>query len=81
MTIAFTARCDGPGCRHSTKVELVGLAFREESLQLPFGWAKTADSRTHACCNTCRREINARRERMKLEPLAWVSYLGKAYEP
>ena len=79
MTIKFTARCDGTGCRHSTRMDLVGLAVREESLQLPYGWAKTTDSRLHACCGTCRKEINARRERMRLPALAWVSYLGKAY--
>lgn len=79
MTITFTARCDGKGCRHSTKVELVGFAFREESLQLPFGWSKTVDSRIHACCNTCRHEITDRHARMG-ETLLFVSYLGKAYE-
>lgn len=64
MSSTLLSRCDAHGCRSRAKNETFA----------PPGWlfAFTDKGTTHACCRTCRRDIDERRERMKLPALTWA---------
>ena len=68
MSVTRIARCDGPGCRHSGKVLSTAPAGWSFALPCP----AAADDPLHACCGTCRKDIDARRARMQLPALQWT---------